>query len=1156
MPPKATEFQTSYESQTDDQVIDAAVDDSLRSYMDSGEQIFEQEEVDGQVLQRGAVVDQVRQNILRRLAEENQASSNSAEQERRVHRRYTDSLVSLYGSLQQNRKDYLKEERSYAELEEADRRDDERNANRLFRFFKFRNNRKNSIIKTKLALDRAFVTKVHGIVQRAEAWDNERKRYKETDMRKHYKAYDALAKSWYELTHERAVSALPEDATEEEKQAAVQSRAIPEEYTKKIVEYTGVYDMANISRKVTDATQNPTTAVTADDFVYIPYKRLQASHNLEDVENLTKTHTRILLLSEASEDTGIRTRYKFDASFLGDRAKRQFAAADTEELREPEAPAQAPEQAPPQAQEQDQAPAQDPLARHAENYHLESDRRDVNNRFLYSEKNAEILHAKLKRNGRTVYGFLMNGEFLTNDAEGEEDENAPGGRRVAGKQDMKFFGRRNWNKQEDAEKLRVAIRTAPFFKHVNARTIQYYTGYQADKDFGADFTGEMEEFWNKAGEDGQSREAAIQSLRNNPESYNNLDTAMKGPALVAYVMDAAKRPAVPNGQGFSFTDPQNDPVLRIAVNGNKKALQLACTAMLVDNDPRLWGLAKKIVISTKGVDKRTMAKLKYLPEQGMMMRMGLLDELANHQGAFADLDMAEDNPLDLIDIPRKKVYQEELNNRRGAGNWIKRNLLNGKIFSYAFKAASTGFSTYDNAHDAAKMAKNRDYKVSDETAANRLERKFWLAYGETASASLGFTSVLSTAGIAATWALGGDASVARDAGFQFFDLVDIVNQVVYMGKAVGKFVSYVWKKIKRKKDSELTEEELATRRAEERARLKDLDAGTFREVLKFLSTLVDFVDTVRDLASYHVVAKSEDGGWLSVANETWGSLIEFNGPLDYILNTAKNGIAIIEDITEIVTSTTRLARIGRERRSIETAITAFNRRQQEQRRQQQQQQPAADVNAVREEPVLTEEEQLGKAASENSQAQYFMSLTKMKSRKNRSAAAWDIGARTLSIAKDTFSMAMDPTNGITSKILRAALSPAPMLASFLGWAVGKLKYDRQNFKNNISQMLGDPKYAKTSYFDKVLRRETGIVSSNYLVDLARIFTSIDTHVLITKEEKTGGELELAKKVVGTLYGNVNEDSIKTIKLSAMMKYAGVSGDSDWRALLRNSIMDK
>jgi hypothetical protein len=153
-------------------------------------------------------------------------------------------------------------------------------------------------------------------------------------------------------------------------------------------------------------------------------------------------------------------------------------------------------------------------------------------------------------------------------------------------------------------------------------------------------------------------------------------------------------------------------------------------------------------------------------------------------------------------------------------------------------------------------------------------------------------------------------------------------------------------------------------------------------------------------------------------------------------------------------------------------------------------------------------------------------------------------------------MTVDPTSGVVSKILRAVLSPAPMLANFLGWVVGTVKYDKQNFENNIGQMLGDPKYVKTSYFDKVLRRETGIVSSDYLVDLARIFTSIDTHVLITKEEKTGGELELAKKVVGTLYGNVNEDSIKTIKLSAMMKYAGVSGESDWRALLRNSIMDK
>ena len=88
MPPKATEFKTSFESQTDDQVIDASVDDTLRSYMDSGDAIFENEDVDGNGLRRETVVDQVRTNILKRLDEENRASVSAADQERGVHRRY------------------------------------------------------------------------------------------------------------------------------------------------------------------------------------------------------------------------------------------------------------------------------------------------------------------------------------------------------------------------------------------------------------------------------------------------------------------------------------------------------------------------------------------------------------------------------------------------------------------------------------------------------------------------------------------------------------------------------------------------------------------------------------------------------------------------------------------------------------------------------------------------------------------------------------------------------------------------------------------------------------------------------------------------------------------------------------------------------------
>ena len=104
-------------------------------------------------------------------------------------------------------------------------------------------------------------------------------------------------------------------------------------------------------------------------------------------------------------------------------------------------------------------------------------------------------------------------------------------------------------------------------------------------------------------------------------------------------------------------------------------------------------------------------------------------------------------------------------------------------------------------------------------------------------------------------------------------------------------------------------------------------------------------------------------------------------------------------------------------------------------------------------------------------------------------------------------------------------------------------------------MLGDKEYAKTPYFDRVLKRETGIVSKSYLVDLARIFTSIDTHVLLNKDtpDKSAGEMELAKQVVGTLYGNVTDENVRKVKFTDLLNYSGFSGESDWRALLRNSI---
>ena len=195
--------------------------------------------------------------------------------------------------------------------------------------------------------------------------------------------------------------------------------------------------------------------------------------------------------------------------------------------------------------------------------------------------------------------------------------------------------------------------------------------------------------------------------------------------------------------------------------------------------------------------------------------------------------------------------------------------------------------------------------------------------------------------------------------------------------------------------------------------------------------------------------------------------------------------------------------------------------------------------------------QMGEAAKQNSQAQYFMSLTKMQSRKSRSAAGWSIASNVLGGLKDLASLIPKSMGG---SIVKAVAAVLPKTVEFISWTIGKLKYDRQNFNNNIAMMLGDAGYAGTPYFNEVLKRETGIVNKHYLVDLARIFMSIDTHAMLKNPNASAGETELAKKVVGTLYGNVNDESVRTIKLENMLQYAGVSGNSDWRALLRNSLM--
>ena len=86
-------FASSYQAQSEKRGvnIDATLDRSLRSYMDSGEALFANEKVAGR--KRKDIITDVRKNILKRMKQENAASVASANKQKAAHQSETAKLV-------------------------------------------------------------------------------------------------------------------------------------------------------------------------------------------------------------------------------------------------------------------------------------------------------------------------------------------------------------------------------------------------------------------------------------------------------------------------------------------------------------------------------------------------------------------------------------------------------------------------------------------------------------------------------------------------------------------------------------------------------------------------------------------------------------------------------------------------------------------------------------------------------------------------------------------------------------------------------------------------------------------------------------------------------------------------------------------------------
>ncbi|MCR5403507.1 MAG: hypothetical protein K6E91_06730 [Butyrivibrio sp.] len=118
---------------------------------------------------------------------------------------------------------------------------------------------------------------------------------------------------------------------------------------------------------------------------------------------------------------------------------------------------------------------------------------------------------------------------------------------------------------------------------------------------------------------------------------------------------------------------------------------------------------------------------------------------------------------------------------------------------------------------------------------------------------------------------------------------------------------------------------------------------------------------------------------------------------------------------------------------------------------------------------------------------------------------------------------------------------------------------KRDTRDGIKRMLGDA-FADTdrSILDEVLRREAGIVSTDYLTDLARVFMSINTHVFM-KDAVTDKEKALGTVIAQNLFNNSNyvfdndnpTGHLEEVKSKDIMEAFGVK--DNYHIILKHSL---
>ena len=129
---------------------------------------------------------------------------------------------------------------------------------------------------------------------------------------------------------------------------------------------------------------------------------------------------------------------------------------------------------------------------------------------------------------------------------------------------------------------------------------------------------------------------------------------------------------------------------------------------------------------------------------------------------------------------------------------------------------------------------------------------------------------------------------------------------------------------------------------------------------------------------------------------------------------------------------------------------------------------------------------------------------------------------------------------------------APGLSEFAGWAVTQTLSEPETFNQAIGKLLGDESFSSAPEFNEALKKETGISGLSELQKLVKIFMIIDSHNLLNNA-KTPEQEKLVEVVINGVFNKADPEIIKSAKLSELLKYVGLSAESDWRAILNQAV---